>query len=90
MIALMAGPHATLAAWAAGFDDPEFWNPKVRSPNCFNAPAARTELPQYLKRTEWVRAGASKQQMIERTRSAVADHSFRSPEPKWCSSASSH
>jgi hypothetical protein len=68
-------------SWAAGFDDPEFWNPKVRSPNCFNASAARTELPQYLKRTEWVLAGATKEQMIERTRSAVADRSFRSPDP---------
>src|SRR5215468_3572192 len=41
-------------SWAAGFDDPEFWNPKLRKPNCFNATAARTELPQYLERTEWV------------------------------------
>ena len=46
-------------SWAAGFDDPEFWNPKIRAPNCFNAPAARTELPQYLIRTEWVLAGVS-------------------------------
>jgi len=68
-------------SWAAGFDDAEFWNPKVRSPNCFNAAAARTELPQLLKRTEWVLAGASKDQMIERTRAAVADHSFKNPEP---------
>jgi len=67
-------------SWAAGFDDPEFWNPRLRAPNCFNAAAARTELPQYLKRTEWVLAGASKEQMIEKTRSAVADHSFKSPE----------
>ncbi len=67
-------------SWAARFDDPEFWNPKLRSPNCFNAPAARTELPQYLKRTEWVLSGATKPQMIERTRSAFADHTFRSPE----------
>jgi hypothetical protein len=68
-------------SWAAGFDDPEFWNPKIRSPNCFNAQAARTELPQYLKRTEWVVAGASKQEMIDRTRAAIADQSFKSPEP---------
>jgi len=68
-------------SWAAGFDSPDFWNPKLRAPNCFNASAARTELPRYLKRTEWVLAGASKEQMIERTRSAVADHSFKSPEP---------
>src|SRR4029077_6786258 len=29
-------------SWTAGFDDPEFWNPKIRGPNCFNPPAART------------------------------------------------
>ena len=32
-------------SWAAGFDDPDFWNPKLRAPNCFNSSAARTELP---------------------------------------------
>ena len=68
-------------SWAAGFDDPEFWNPRLRSPNCFNAVAARTELPQLLKRTEWVLAGVSREQMIEKTRAAVADHSFQNPEP---------
>jgi hypothetical protein len=68
-------------SWAAGFEDPGFWNPKVSAPNCFNAAAARTELPQYLKRTEWVLAGATKEQLIERTRACVADHTFRSPEP---------
>jgi hypothetical protein len=67
-------------SWAAGFDQPEFWNPKLRAPNCFNPPAARTELPQYLKRTEWVLAGATKQQLIERTRAAVASRNFKPPE----------
>ena len=52
------------------------------APNCFNALAARTELPpQYLKRTQWVLAGAGKEQLIAATRSALADRSFRSPEP---------
>jgi hypothetical protein len=23
-------------SWAAGFGDAEFWNPKLRAPNCFN------------------------------------------------------
>lgn len=67
-------------SWAAGFDDPDFWNPRLRAPNCFNAPAARSELPQYLRRTEWVLAGATKQQLIEKTRAALASHSFKSPE----------
>ncbi len=67
-------------SWAAGFDDPDFWNPKLRAPNCFNAPAARTELPQYLKRTEWALAGATKQELIEKTKAAVASHRFKTPE----------
>jgi len=67
-------------SWDAGFDDPEFWNPKLRGPNCFNAIAARTQLPQFLKRTEWVLSGASKQELIERTRSGFADHTFTGPE----------
>jgi hypothetical protein len=67
-------------SWAAGFDDREFWNPKLRAPNCFNSIAARTELPQYLERTKWVLAGASKQQMIERTKAAIASDRFKTPE----------
>ena len=67
-------------SWAAGFDDPAFWNPKIRGPNCFNPPAVRTELTQNLKRTEWVLAGATKQQMIEKTRAAIASHEFKAPE----------
>ena len=66
-------------SWAAGFDDPDFWNPKLRAPNCFNSSAARTELPQYLKRTEWVLAGATRQQLIEKTRAAFASHTFKAP-----------
>lgn len=68
-------------SWADPFDDPEFWSPKVRSPNCFNAPAAQAVLPQYLKRTEWALAGLSKQEMMARTRTALADKTFFAPAP---------
>ncbi|MGZ7038764.1 MAG: hypothetical protein ACXVJO_11370 [Thermoanaerobaculia bacterium] len=68
-------------SWDAGFDDPQFWNPHIRGPNCFNEPAARTQLPQFLKRTEWVLSGASRQELIERTRSAFGNHTFTTPEP---------
>lgn len=68
-------------SWDAGFDDPQFWNPTIRGPNCFNATAARTQLPQFIKRTEWALSGASRQELIERTRSAFANHTFKSPEP---------
>src|ERR1700692_2981294 len=47
-----------LRSWAAGIDDAEFWNPKLRAPICFNPVAARTVLPAYLERTEWAIAGA--------------------------------
>jgi len=68
-------------SWTAGFEDPEFWNPKLRAPDCLNPPAVRSVLPQYLKRTESVLAGASKQQLVEEARSAFASHSFGPPEP---------
>ena len=32
--------------WTAGSDSPDFWNPKLRGPICFNAAAARSYLPQ--------------------------------------------
>ena len=68
-------------SWTAGFEDPEFWNPKLRAPDCLNPPAARSVLPQYLKRTESVLAGATRQQLVEEARSAFASHSFGPPEP---------
>jgi hypothetical protein len=37
--------------------DPDFWNPKVRTPICWNAPAARSVLLRNLKRTELILAG---------------------------------
>jgi hypothetical protein len=57
-------------AWANDFGDPEFWNPKMRAPECLNAAAARTVLPAYLERTRWVLAGVSQADMIARTRGA--------------------
>jgi hypothetical protein len=35
-------------SWGTATDDPEFWNPKVRSPICFNPAAARTFAPIFL------------------------------------------
>src|SRR5271163_2443670 len=32
-------------SWGAGTSEPEFWNPKVRGPICFNAAGARTFAP---------------------------------------------
>jgi hypothetical protein len=66
--------------WDNNFDSPDFWNPKVRAPECFNRPAARSFLPAYLKRTEWVLAGVSREEMLARTKSAVTAHQIGAPE----------
>ena len=56
---------AVQRAWMGPFDHPEFWNPKNRSPVCFNPPAARSVLPGVRMRTELVLAGLPKAQIIE-------------------------
>jgi hypothetical protein len=68
-------------SWTAGFDDPQFWNPKLRGPNCFNPPAVRSVLPQYLTRTEWVLAGVPRAQMIEKARALADSGHLTAPEP---------
>jgi hypothetical protein len=57
-------------SWTAGIDDPDFWNPKLRGPICFNAAATRTYLPLTIKKTEWVLAGQSRTQMFDSLRAA--------------------
>src|SRR5260370_32663461 len=52
-------------SWMSPFDFPEFWNPKMRGPICFNPPAVRSILPLTSKRTELVLAGLSKSQIID-------------------------
>jgi len=52
-------------SWTAPIDDPDFWNPKVLGPICFNPAAARSYLPLTIKKTELVLAGKSKAQMFE-------------------------
>src|SRR5579863_812545 len=66
--------------WDNHFDSPDFWNPKVRAPHCFNAPGARSVLPTYLQRTGWVLAGVSKAEMQKRTEAALAANKIPAPE----------
>lgn len=67
-------------AWASGFEDAEFWNPKERGPICFNPASVRSVLPTYLTRTEWVLAGATKAEIVTRTKAAIAAKAIRQPE----------
>jgi len=57
--------------WAKPTDDPEFWNSKVRAPNCFNPAASRTFLPIFLTKTKLVLTGKSKAQILAATTSAL-------------------
>jgi hypothetical protein len=68
-------------SWTAPFTDTEFWNPIERGPDCYNPPAARTEIPQLLAGAQWALAGLSKQQMADRTKAAFVAHRFAPPEP---------
>jgi hypothetical protein len=67
-------------SWANDFGDGDFWNPKVRAPICFNPSAARSVLPEYLVRTQWVLSGANLPQLIEREKAAVAAKQIVVPE----------
>ena len=62
-------------------DHPEFWNPRLRGPICFNPPAARSILPLTIKRTEWVLAGLSKAQIMDNLKVAVDRKELPSLEP---------
>jgi hypothetical protein len=67
-------------SWDAGIDDPGFWNPNIRGPNCLNPPAARTYLPQIMRRTELILAGRSKNQMADEVQAAVDKKQLPLPE----------
>jgi hypothetical protein len=67
-------------SWGKDFDDPEFWNPGVRAPICFNAAATRSVLAAYLEKTRWVLAGVSKADMLTRTQAELAANSVVMPE----------
>jgi hypothetical protein len=58
-------------SWTAPIEDPEFWNPKLRSPICFNAAAAHPYLPRVIKKTDLILAGRTKAQMTETIATAI-------------------
>src|SRR3989441_4298562 len=61
--------------------DPDFWNPKVRTPICFNAAAARSMLLRNIKRTDLILAGRSKAQTDEAIVAAVDKKELPAMEP---------
>jgi hypothetical protein len=71
---------AVQRSWTAGPDDPDFWNPKLRAPICYNAAAARSYLLLVMKKTEWILAGQSKTQMVESLKAGLDKKEFPAPE----------
>jgi hypothetical protein len=67
--------------WGAATDHPEFWNPKVRAPHCFNPAAIRTFVPIYLMKTKLVLEGKSKTQILQMTTSALDKKEIPAIEP---------
>jgi len=67
-------------AFAGPLNNPEFWSPKNRSPICWNPPAARSLWPYAVKETGMALAGASKAQILEAIRAAVAKKELGVPE----------
>ncbi len=63
---------AVQRSWAAPLDDPEFWNPKLRAPNCWNAAASRYFIPLMVEKTRLVLAGKSKAEIAAGIRAALA------------------
>ena len=68
-------------SWTAPIDDPDFWNPKLRSPICFNAAAARSYLPRTIQKTNLILAGRTKAQMIEAVAAAIDKKELPTMEP---------
>ena len=67
-------------SWTAPIDDPDFWNPKLRAPICFNRPAARSYLPQTIRKTELILATRSKAQMVKDSTVALDRKELPPPE----------
>jgi len=61
--------------------DPDFWNPKVRTPICYNPAAAHSLLPRNIKRTDLILAGHTKTQTDETIVAAVDKKELPAMEP---------
>ena len=67
-------------SWTSAADT-DFWNPKVRTPICYNPAAARSLLPRNLKRTDMILAGRTKSQVDEAIVAAVDKKELPAMEP---------
>jgi hypothetical protein len=68
-------------SWLAPFQSPDFWNPKIRVPICYNPAASGSVLTYSLRRTKLALAGDSKARILDEVRAAVARNELPSPKP---------
>ena len=67
-------------SWMSPFDRPEFWNPKIRGPICYNPAAVKTVLPYTLNRTKLILSGVSKAQAHKIIEASAAKKELAAPE----------
>ena len=68
-------------SWQRPFSDPEFWNPTLREPTCYNAAAAQSVLRIDHNRTTLALARLSKQEIAARVSSAISRKDQPPPAP---------
>ena len=66
-------------SWTAGSDDPEFWNPKIHAPICYNREASRSYLLRVLKKTELALAGRPKSEITAAITTALERNELPPP-----------
>lgn len=67
-------------SWTSDFDDPKFWNPRLRGPTCMNEAAARSALPLVRRRTDLALSHLSREQILARIKEAIAKKELGPPE----------
>jgi len=68
-------------SWTSPFDATWFWDPAIRAPICYNAPAARSVLTYTYLRTDWALAGWSHDKMQAEMTAQAAKKALATPEP---------
>lgn len=68
-------------AFAAGTDFSEYWNPKNRSPGCFNAAAAQSYMQAILLKARLAMSGKTVAEIARATAAARDRHEFAPPAP---------
>jgi hypothetical protein len=68
-------------SWMSPFASPEFWNPKMRGPVCYNPAASKSILAYTEFRTKLALAGRTREQMLDDIRDALAHDRLPAPAP---------